>query len=436
MEGQVPADLWALVCPPPPESRRLNPPGDAVSMARCCRLGHSVGLWAAQWCLTEARGQACSLLAALADHFLCQPMGSPTGLCSPGGCSLAHPEEAMWVWGRLLTGPSIWAGSSLPPPLITICEVIGGGWAPAHTCLGLAPPAHLLHHPTRVRLSSGAHQASSASTAAHCQHCVADACHVPCGPLVVSAPEECSADSDLNFLIPVAVGVALGFLIIVVFISYMIGRRKSRTGYQSSQALPYLLSISRMFSCLASLAQWIERQPADQRVPGSIPVKGMHLGCRLLPGPGPGTGGNQSMRFSHIEVSLCLSLSLPLSLKINGKISSDGRPHIVTIWPPQDGQQGRAVVGNQACKGGQLGVIRPAGEQLGINRASRGVVRGRSGWQADAVRGNQAGRQVVRSQQSRIVRGSILERVQAGLRDTPPVHEFHAPGLQSYIIKS
>ncbi|XP_058147991.1 lysosome-associated membrane glycoprotein 2 isoform X1 [Dasypus novemcinctus] len=48
-----------------------------------------------------------------------------------------------------------------------------------------------------------------------------------------STAEECSADSDLNFLIPVAVGVALGFLIIVVFISYMIGRRKSRTGYQS-----------------------------------------------------------------------------------------------------------------------------------------------------------------------------------------------------------
>ncbi|ERE64071.1 lysosome-associated membrane glycoprotein 1 precursor [Cricetulus griseus] len=45
--------------------------------------------------------------------------------------------------------------------------------------------------------------------------------------------EECAADSDLSFLIPVAVGVALGFLIIAVFISYMIGRRKSRTGYQS-----------------------------------------------------------------------------------------------------------------------------------------------------------------------------------------------------------
>ncbi|XP_066194546.1 lysosome-associated membrane glycoprotein 2 isoform X1 [Sylvia atricapilla] len=45
--------------------------------------------------------------------------------------------------------------------------------------------------------------------------------------------EECVADSDLNFLIPIAVGMALGFLIILVFISYIIGRRKSRTGYQS-----------------------------------------------------------------------------------------------------------------------------------------------------------------------------------------------------------
>uniref|UniRef100_A0A8C4UEF7 Lysosome-associated membrane glycoprotein 2 n=1 Tax=Falco tinnunculus TaxID=100819 RepID=A0A8C4UEF7_FALTI len=48
-----------------------------------------------------------------------------------------------------------------------------------------------------------------------------------------STAEECFADSDLNFLIPIAVGMALGFLIILVFISYIIGRRKSRTGYQS-----------------------------------------------------------------------------------------------------------------------------------------------------------------------------------------------------------
>ncbi|OPJ89735.1 lysosome-associated membrane glycoprotein 2 isoform X1 [Patagioenas fasciata] len=48
-----------------------------------------------------------------------------------------------------------------------------------------------------------------------------------------STAEECFADSDLNFLIPITVGMALGFLIILVFISYIIGRRKSRTGYQS-----------------------------------------------------------------------------------------------------------------------------------------------------------------------------------------------------------
>ncbi|XP_044161318.1 lysosome-associated membrane glycoprotein 2 isoform X1 [Bufo gargarizans] len=45
--------------------------------------------------------------------------------------------------------------------------------------------------------------------------------------------EDCLADSDLSFLIPVVVGAVLAFLIILVFISYLIGRRKSRTGYQS-----------------------------------------------------------------------------------------------------------------------------------------------------------------------------------------------------------
>ncbi|XP_064185322.1 lysosome-associated membrane glycoprotein 2 isoform X2 [Anguilla rostrata] len=45
--------------------------------------------------------------------------------------------------------------------------------------------------------------------------------------------EECFLDADLSFLVPVAVGVALSFLIILVLLSYLIGRRKSRTGYQS-----------------------------------------------------------------------------------------------------------------------------------------------------------------------------------------------------------
>ncbi|XP_006003901.1 lysosome-associated membrane glycoprotein 2 isoform X1 [Latimeria chalumnae] len=45
--------------------------------------------------------------------------------------------------------------------------------------------------------------------------------------------EECFADSDLGFLVPFAVGLALTFLIILVLISYLIGRKKSDTGYQS-----------------------------------------------------------------------------------------------------------------------------------------------------------------------------------------------------------
>ena len=34
---------------------------------------------------------------------------------------------------------------------------------------------------------------------------------------------------------------------------------------------------------LAAVAQWIECQPANQRVAGSFPTQGTHLGCR--PGP-------------------------------------------------------------------------------------------------------------------------------------------------------
>ena len=34
------------------------------------------------------------------------------------------------------------------------------------------------------------------------------------------------------------------------------------------------------------LAQWIERRLADWRVPGSIPVKGMYIGCGHIPSAG------------------------------------------------------------------------------------------------------------------------------------------------------
>ncbi|EPQ08114.1 Phosphatidylinositol 3-kinase regulatory subunit beta [Myotis brandtii] len=43
------------------------------------------------------------------------------------------------------------------------------------------------------------------------------------------------------------------------------------------------LGIKNETEALAGLAQWIERQPANRWVPGSIPAKGTCLGCRLDP---------------------------------------------------------------------------------------------------------------------------------------------------------
>ena len=61
---------------------------------------------------------------------------------------------------------------------------------------------------------------------------------------------------------------------------------------------------------LAGVAQWIECQPADQRVAGSIPSQDTCLGC----GSGPQSGVCE--RQPHSDVSLPL-FSLPSPLKIN-----------------------------------------------------------------------------------------------------------------------
>ena len=57
------------------------------------------------------------------------------------------------------------------------------------------------------------------------------------------------------------------------------------------------------------MAQWIQYQPVNQSVAGSIPRQGKCLGC----GTGPQYGALE--RQPHIDVSL--PPSLPLSLKIN-----------------------------------------------------------------------------------------------------------------------
>ena len=64
-------------------------------------------------------------------------------------------------------------------------------------------------------------------------------------------------------------------------------------------------------STLAGVTQWIERQPATQRVAVQFPVRVHSWVAGQVP------GGGLHERQPHIAVSLPLSPSLPLCLKIN-----------------------------------------------------------------------------------------------------------------------
>ena len=50
-----------------------------------------------------------------------------------------------------------------------------------------------------------------------------------------------------------------------------------------NKAIKSLCNLKKEPRALASVAQWIEHPPANQRVTGSIPSQGTCLGCR--PGP-------------------------------------------------------------------------------------------------------------------------------------------------------
>ena len=63
----------------------------------------------------------------------------------------------------------------------------------------------------------------------------------------------------------------------------------------------------RMKTALAGVAQWVECQPANQGVAGSIPSQGTCPGC----GPGPWWGVHEGQ--PHSDVSLPLSLPSLLS---------------------------------------------------------------------------------------------------------------------------
>lgn len=45
--------------------------------------------------------------------------------------------------------------------------------------------------------------------------------------------KSCSADAEVDNVVPIAVGAALAGLVVIVLIAYIIGRQRNRTGYQS-----------------------------------------------------------------------------------------------------------------------------------------------------------------------------------------------------------
>ena len=71
----------------------------------------------------------------------------------------------------------------------------------------------------------------------------------------------------------------------------------------------YVIKLKQV--ALAGVAQWIECQPVNQRVTGSIPGQGTCLGY------GPGSQWGVHERQPHIDVSLPLFLPPSSSLKIN-----------------------------------------------------------------------------------------------------------------------
>ena len=68
---------------------------------------------------------------------------------------------------------------------------------------------------------------------------------------------------------------------------------------------------------LVGVAQWIECQPANQEVAGSIPCQGTCMGCGLGPSLGVCERQPADVSLTLQCFSPSLSPSLPLSLKIN-----------------------------------------------------------------------------------------------------------------------
>ncbi|KAK1332049.1 hypothetical protein QTO34_007730 [Cnephaeus nilssonii] len=102
-----------------------------------------------------------------------QRMGQDPPLCPPQLHAASQPTVPFKLLAFKCTGP-----------------ITGKAQATARIplAIGRAPPTHLLHHPAAVPLWSGPTGAGSTSTAAHCQHRIANARHVPPRSLALVGP--------------------------------------------------------------------------------------------------------------------------------------------------------------------------------------------------------------------------------------------------------
>ena len=104
------------------------------------------------------------------------------------------------------------------------------------------------------------------------------------------------------------------------------------------------------------MAHWIEHQPANQKVAGSIPGQGISLGWG--PGPQLGVCEKQPINVSHISMFLSVSFSHPLSLKVNKiflksekkRKALAGMAQWIECWPAN-----QRVIGSVPSQGTCLG---------------------------------------------------------------------------------
>ena len=106
----------------------------------------------------------------------------------------------------------------------------------------------------------------------------------------------CLRQKRISIILIYAHQMAIVMLALVIFFLFDNLREKRSVPLTKQSGTAYF---TNSYGALAGVTQWIECQPANQRVAGLIPSHGTCLGC------GPGPPGKHTLMF--------LSLSSPLS---------------------------------------------------------------------------------------------------------------------------